>query len=121
MYFKLTSRNPYRDFVRNIKKIASSSEENKLEQYIALYKLLSPKMLENDRFLTNQAAFGKRCEHWNQRDVSSIKPVTNLKNPWLRFKRDFEQAINNKEPSKKIEIALAWFNASEYTEDWLVE
>ena len=36
----------------------------------------------------------KRCDHWNQRDIAVMKPVKTEKNPWLRFKREFVNAMS---------------------------
>jgi hypothetical protein len=127
MFFKLTARNPYRDLIRNVRRIivSPSSNAEKLVSFKELYTVLKPKLLENERYLNTQAAFAQRCEHWNQRDVVSIKPVTNQNNPWLQFKREFEQAITAEDSYeqriKTITIALAWFYTNEYKDDWIAD
>ena len=120
MFFKLSSRNPFRDLLRNAKRVAlmSLSDTDKMQAYAELQKLLSPRLSETERFLNNQTAFCKRAEHWNARDVYSIRAVTNLKNPWLAFKREFEQAIKDKNP-KAIETSLAWFYNNPHIDDWV--
>lgn len=122
MYFKLTSRNPFRELARHAKRVATSNltDEDKLSAYSDLHKLLHKRLVENERFLNSQAAFSKRAEHWNMRDVESIRPVTNTKNPWLRFKRMFEQAIKTPDTAvKAISTELMWFGQEQYLEDWI--
>jgi hypothetical protein len=125
MFFKLTNRNAYRDFVRNARRIALSTDsyQIKFEAYQELYKLLSPRMQENERSLNSQPAFSKRCEHWNQRDISSIRPVTNMNNPWLRFKREFEHALHEGAywGSDTISRSLGWFYANDHRDDWICD
>lgn len=124
MFFKLNSRNPYRDLLRNVRRIATAELNNdeKLAAYKELYGLLQYKLKENERFLNTQTAYNKRCVHWNQRNIYSIKPVNNLKNPWLAFKRSFKTNLqyNTDIAIKKIEIDVAWFFNSNNDEDWLV-
>jgi hypothetical protein len=127
MSFKFTARNPYRDLLRNVRKIVvnNSSATEKYNQLKQLYSQLKPKLLENERYLNSQAAFAQRCVHWNQTDVTSIKPVSNLKNPWLRFKREFEQALHAEQSNEQklvyITTALAWFYVDDNKEDWIVD
>jgi hypothetical protein len=125
MFFKLTAKNAYRDLVRNSRRVllADMSNEQKLSSLKQLYEMLKNKLYENEYALTTSPAFAKRCEHWNQLDIASIRPVNNMRNPWLCFKREFEQAINknSEEAVKTISIALAWFYNTEYKDDWLVE
>ena len=124
MLFKISSKNAYRDFVRNSRRIAISKETNqkKAENYKELYDFLKHKLLENERLLLSSPAFADRCQHWNQRDIKSIRPVKTIKNPWLAFKREFEQALKQSDNSvieQQISTALAWFYANPYKEDWL--
>lgn len=125
MFFKLTNRNAYRDFVRNARRIALSTDSYnvKFQAYAELYKLLSPRMLENERLLNAHPAFSQRCEHWNQRDISSIRPVTNLHNPWLRFKREFESAMYEGAywGTDAISRSLGWFYTNAYRDDWICD
>lgn len=129
MFFKLTAKNAYRDLVRNARRIVISdnSDKDKSEAFAELYSMLQPKLQENARSLNSQTAFSKRCEHWNERDVPSIKPVDNMKNPWLRFKREFENVLNNRnntsysEVVRSVSIALAWFYVTDYRDDWIVD
>lgn len=122
MFFKFTSRNPFRDLLRNARRIATAemTDVDKLQAYNDLYRLMQPKLAENDRFLNAQTAFSKRCEHWNQRDISSIRPVKNMKNPWLRFKREFEQALTTPDVAlRAISVSLAWFYHEAHNDDWI--
>jgi len=121
MYFKLVSKNGYRDLVRNTRRICISqlSEEEKSAAFVELYGILKEKLFESTRSLNVEAAYADRCIHWNQNDLSQIKPVNNMRNPWLRFKREFEQCLDGGTPSKSIEIALAWFYAAPYRDDWI--
>jgi len=121
MYFKLVSKNGYRDLVRNARRICVSqlSEEEKSAAFVELYGILKEKLFESTRSLNVEAAYADRCIHWNQNDLSQIKPVNNMRNPWLRFKREFEQCLDGKMPSKNVEIALAWFYAAPYRDDWI--
>ena len=121
MYFKLTSKNAYRDLVRNARRISISqlSESEKREAYQELYEVLKPRLGEMTYMLNAEAAYAQRITHWNERDVAVLKPVKTLRNPWLRFKREFVKAIHAKDASKRIEIALAWFYADPYRDDWI--
>jgi hypothetical protein len=123
MFFKLTNRNAYRDFVRNARRIAISDDsyQQKFAAYNELYKLLSPRLLENERSLNASPAFSQRCEHWNQRDVSTIRPVKNMNNPWLAFKREFENAMKEGAYHGTLEISrsLGWFYANDHRDDWI--
>lgn len=126
MFFKITNRNAYRDFVRNARRIAiaDTSYQTKFEAYAQLYKLLAPRLQENERLLTAHAAFGSRCEHWSTRDVRSIRAVTNMNNPWLCFKREFEHAMQRLEqPVAVVEISrsLGWFYATDHRDDWICD
>lgn len=123
MFFKLTNRNPFRDLVRNARRIATANIDSseKIKAYNDLYKLLSSRLSETERYLNSQTAFCKRAEHWNKNDISSIRAVTNLRNPWLSFKREFEHALTltGDDSVNAYSRALAWFYANDYTEDWI--
>ena len=121
MYFKLTSKNAYRDLVRNARRISISelSESEKREAFQELYDTLKSRLGETTRTLNSEAAYAKRCMHWNQRDVAELKPVTTVRNPWLRFKREFVNAIQSENPSRSIQIALAWLYAAPHRDDWI--
>lgn len=123
MFFKFTNRNPFRDLLRNARRVAAAEMSNadKVSAYSELHRLLSPRLSENERFLNAQTAFCKRAEHWNQRDISGIRVVTNMKNPWLRFKREFEQSLVEDEAValRAISVALAWFYNETLVDDWI--
>lgn len=122
MFFKFTNRNPFRDLLRNARRVALSEmqDSEKLEAYRNLHRLISPRLLENERFLNSQPAFSKRAEHWNQREISSIRPVRNERNPWLRFKREFEQALKDDAVAlRAISVSLAWFYVEPHIDDWI--
>ena len=129
MFFKLVSKNPYRDLVRNARKIVTSNntDSDKVKAINALHKLLSAKLLENECFLCSHPAFAKRCNHWNEREIKSIRPVNNKNNPWLTFKREFESAVSHSDNTSysdtvnKISVALAWFYKNNYKDDWLAD
>ena len=122
MYFKLTSKNAYRDLVRNARRISISqlSESEKREAFQELYDTLKARLGETTRTLNAEAAYAQRITHWNQRDIAVLKPVKTLRNPWLRFKREFVNAMHAKNPSRAVQIALAWFYADESRDDWIV-
>ena len=121
MYFKLVSKNAYRDLVRNARRICISqiSDSEKSDAFKELYETLKKRLGETTRTLNTEAAFAKRCKHWNQRDIPCIKPVKTLRNPWLLFKREFVNAIYARDASKRVEIALAWLYADQYRDDWI--
>ena len=120
MFFKFTNRNPFRDLVRNARRVSQSNldDAEKMKAYNELYRLISPRLSETERYLNSQTAFSKRCEHWNVRDVSSIRAVTNLRNPWLSFKREFEQAVTAGDVVS-ISRSLGWFYNSAHIDDWI--
>ena len=122
MYFKLTSKNGYRDLVRNARRISISqlSDSEKREAYQELYEVLKPRLGEMTHLLNAEAAYAQRITHWNQRDVAVLKPVTNVRNPWLRFKREFVDAIDARNASRAVEVALAWFYQHPHRDDWIV-
>jgi len=123
MFFKFTNRNPFRDLLRNARRVATTDipDVDKLQAYRDLYRLIQLKLVENERFLNSQPAFSKRCEHWNQRNISSIRTVSNKRNPWLRFKQEFEHAIANEATAlRAIAVSLAWFyNEPNNNDDWI--
>ena len=123
MYFKFSNANPFRDFVRHAHRIATATveEAERHQLYRDLYRVANTRLVETERFLNASPAFAARCEHWNQRDVESIKPMRNVRNPWLRFKREFEVAINQPatESHRQISVALSWFDYNMYKEDWI--
>lgn len=125
MFFKITNRNAYRDFVRNARRIAiaDTSYETKFQDYAQLYKLLAPRLQENERLLNAHPAFGSRCEHWSSRDVRSIRAVTNTNNPWLAFKREFEEHMQQPPQAAGIAISrsLGWFYARDHRDDWICD
>lgn len=128
MHFKLNNKNPYRDLIKNVNIIArsSKSDSERVKNYHALFKLLKDRLKENEQYLHTSPAFADRCEHWNYREMPSISPVTNLRNPWLLFKRQFEKALVAADNSSYSEVAtivsteLAWFYANPYRNDWIV-
>lgn len=119
----MKSKNPYRDFIYHVRRIhrAKLSESERAVEYHNLYRVIRKRLLENETLLNTSPAFAARCEHWNQRDVSSIKPVKSERNPWLSFKREFEQALNANylDVGTRVSIALAWFSVHPYVEDWI--
>ena len=123
MFFKLTSRNAYRDLVRNSRRIciADMSDSEKSEAFQELYELIGDKLDETTRSLNSQPAYAQRCDWWNERDVAVMKPVKNENNPWLQFKREFVDAMS--QPSeihaKRVSVALAWFYNTPYKDDWV--
>ena len=125
MFFKFGAKNIYRDFIKNCRRItiADISDEEKIENYKNLYETSKPRLRENETCLNQSPAFHANCIHWNQRtEIRSIRPVTNDKNPWLRFKREFLEGIESKNPVKAIGTSLAWFYAipESTRNDWLV-
>ena len=126
MRFKMASRNPFRDFVRNLRRISISdyTDEEKQSLFYELWNNLSPKLSETELYLNSSPAYSSRCEHWNYRElnVQSIVPVSNLKNPYLRLKREFETAMAN-ESNKRFVTAvsksLMWFYVQPYRDDWV--
>ena len=122
MYFKLVSKNGYRDLVRNARRISISqlSDSEKREAYQELYEVLKPRLGEMTHLLNAEAAYAQRITHWNERDVAVLRPVTNVRNPWLRFKREFVDAIHARNASRAVEVALAWFYQHPHRDDWVV-
>ena len=122
MYFKLVSKNGYRYLVRNARRISISelSDSEKREAYQELYEVLKPRLGEMTHLLNAEAAYAQRITHWNERDVAVLRPVTNVRNPWLRFKREFVDAIDARNASRAVEVALAWFYQHPHRDDWIV-
>ena len=126
MIFKYVSRNPYRNLVRNLRRIATSTEdaEEKSKLYRTLYAEMKDKLRATSNLLNNQTASSQRCKHWNQRDSNTIQLVSNLQNPWLRLKREFEQAVTASDSNlvaTRVSIALAWFYANSHREWWIAK
>ena len=126
MRFKMASRNPFRDFVRNLRRISISkyTDEEKDKLFHELWYSLSPKLSETELYLNSSPAYSSRCEHWNYRDldVQSIVPVSNLKNPYLRLKREFETAMANESNERfvtAVSKSLMWFYVQPYRDDWV--
>ena len=126
MRFKMASRNPFRDFVRNLRRISISdhTDEEKHNLFHELWYNLSPKLSETELFLNSSPAYSSRCEHWNYHDldIQSIVPVSNLKNPYLRLKREFETAMADKSNERfvtAVSKSLMWFYVQPYRDDWV--
>ena len=126
MRFKMASRNPFRDFVRNLRRISISdrTDEEKHNLFYELWNNLSPKLSETELYLNSSPAYSSRCEHWNYRElnVQSIVPVSNLKNPYLRLKREFETAMTDKSSKRfvtAVSKSLMWFYVQPYRDDWV--
>ena len=126
MRFKMASRNPFRDFVRNLRRISISdhTDEEKHNLFHELWYNLSPKLSETELYLNSSPAYSSRCEHWNYRElnVQSIVPVSNLKNPYLRLKREFETAMASKSNERfvtAVSKSLMWFYVQPYRDDWV--
>ena len=126
MRFKMASRNPFRDFVRNLRRISISdhTDEEKHNLFHELWYNLSPKLSETELYLNSSPAYSSRCEHWNYRElnVQSIVPVSNLKNPYLRLKREFETAMADKSSEcfvTAVSKSLMWFYVQPYRDDWV--
>ena len=126
MRFKMASRNPFRDFVRNLRRISISdhTDEEKDNLFHELWYNLSPKLSETELYLNSSPAYSSRCEHWNYRElnVQSIVPVSNLKNPYLRLKREFETAMANESNERfvtAVSKSLMWFYVQPYRDDWV--
>jgi hypothetical protein len=117
--------NPYRELTTNSINIIrkTTTAEQKLSEFKKLHKKLHKKLFENEHLLNVSPAFATRCEHWNQLDIESIKPVTTLKNPWLSFKRQFEIAVALPAEQAVLVISkeLGWFTSNSYTADWIKE
>ena len=126
MRFKMASRNPFRDFVRNLRRISISkyTDEEKDDLFHELWDNLSTKLSETELYLNSSPAYSSRCEHWNYRDldIQSIVPVSNLKNPYLRLKREFETAMANESNERfvtAVSKSLMWFYVQPYRDDWV--
>jgi len=127
MFFKIVAKNPYRDLVRNARKVivSDSDPKDKVNALNSLNILLKDKLRENERFLNAHPAFAKRCQHWNERSIKSIRPVNNKANPWLAFKQEFEAAVSRSDNASyddtisDISKALGWFYNHNYRDDWL--
>jgi hypothetical protein len=98
------------------------SETEKSEAFQELYNMLQQKLDETTRSLNVQPAYARRCDHWNQRDIAVMKPVKTERNPWLRFKREFVNAMSQPKEvhAKRVSTALAWFYVEPYRDDWVV-
>lgn len=121
MYFKLVSKNAYRDLVRNARRISISelSDSEKREAFQELYTLLEKRLDESTRSLNVEAAYAQRCQHWNQRDIAQLQPVDTVRNPWLTFKREFVLALRSQSVCRDIGVALGWFYHCPHRDDWV--
>ena len=126
MRFKMTSKNPFRNFARNLRRIVISdyTDEEKDTLFHDLWYELSPKLSETEVFLNSSPAFSSRCEHWNyiENNVESIRPVTNSKNPYLRLKQEFadSMAYESKELFvRSVSKSLMWFQVTPHKDDWV--
>jgi len=121
MYFKLVSKNAYRDLVRNSRRISISqlSDSEKSEAFQELFTLLEKRLDESTRSLNVEAAYAQRCQHWNQRDIAQLQPVKDCRNPWLQFKREFVLALRSQSVCRGVGVALAWFYQQPHRDDWV--
>ena len=126
MRFKMTSKNPFRNFARNLRRItiADITAEEKDTLYHDLWCELSPKLSETERYLNSSPAYSTRCDHWNQvnSDVASIVQVSNIKNPYLKLKHEFADAMartSNELFVRSVSKSLMWFQVTPYKDDWV--
>ena len=125
MRFKMTSKNPFRNFVRNLRRITISNLNDKDKDilYRQLYNEMKKNLKESEIYLNSSPAFAERCNHWNQINILvSITPVRNLKNPFLRLKREIEDALNNSVDSylvRNVSKSLMWFYITPHRDDWV--
>lgn len=121
MYFKLVSKNAYRDLVRNARRISISqlSDSEKSEAFQELFTLLEKRLDESTRSLNVEAAYAQRCQHWNQRDLAQLQPIKSCRNPWLQFKREFVLALRSQSVCRGVGVALAWFYQHPHRDDWV--
>ena len=118
MRFKMTSKNPFRNFVKNLRRITISNLNDKDKDilYRQLYNEMKNNLKESEIYLNSSPAFAKRCKHWNQINIlASITPVRNLKNPFLNLKREVENALNtsvNTRLVRSVSKSLMWFYAA---------
>ena len=126
MRFKMTSKNPFRNFARNLRRItiADITAEEKDTLYHDLWCEISPKLSETERYLNSSPAYSSRCDHWNQINstLDSIVPVSNIKNPYLRLKQEFRDAMANYSNElfvRSVSKSLMWFYATPYRDDWV--
>ena len=126
MRFKMTSKNPFRNFARNLRRItiADITAEEKDTLYHDLWCEISPKLSETERYLNSSPAYSSRCDHWNQINstLDSIVPVSNIKNPYLRLKQEFRDAMANYSNElfvRSVSKSLMWFQVTPYKDDWV--
>ena len=122
----MTSKNPFRNFVKNLRRITISdiTAEEKDTLYHDLWCELSPKLSETERYLNSSPAYSTRCDHWNQvnSDVASIVQVSNIKNPYLKLKHEFADAMartSNELFVRSVSKSLMWFQVTPYKDDWV--
>ena len=122
----MTSKNPFRNFARNLRRITISdiTAEEKDTLYHDLWCELSPKLSETERYLNSSPAYSTRCDHWNQvnSDVASIVQVSNIKNPYLKLKHEFADAMartSNELFVRSVSKSLMWFQVTPYKDDWV--
>lgn len=121
MHFKLNNRNPFRSLYTNALAIhcSGTTDAEKARLYAQLYALLKSKLVANERFLTTSPAFAPRCQHWNQQQLQSIRPVRSTRNPWLHFKEQFECALSDSDSTTAISRELGWLTFTTHRDDWL--
>jgi hypothetical protein len=123
MYFKVNSKNPYKNLVKNLKKITTcnKSDYEKVNLYRSLYVFLD-KSLNNtsEQYLNNYTTYN--YPQWNELMDNKVKyTVTNINNPWLRLKNEFEEHLqdNPKDLVNSVSKSLSWFYNTPYLEDWI--
>lgn len=127
MKYKMNSKNPFRNFMKNVRRITilDCTDNEKVEYYNQFYTFIKNSLKENEAYLNNSTAYSSYCEHWNEdKTIASIRPVSSKKNPWLMFKREFEEALqqsNSKNVVKSVSTSLAWFYHNPYLNDWIVD
>ena len=126
MRFKMTSKNPFRNFARNLRRITISdiTAEEKDTLYHDLWCEISPKLSETERYLNSSPAYSSRCDHWNQikSTSDSIVRVSNMKNPYLKLKQEFTDAMartSNELFVRSVSKSLMWFQVTPYKDDWV--
>jgi len=120
MKFYLDSRNPYRNFIKNVRKIHSLNSLTLMERsslYVELYKKLSDKF--DKRFLVS---------HPSNKFFQNEDNADKLRNPYLTFQIQFEHALQRFSETefhgafcKEVSTELAFLCLTPRREDWLYD
>lgn len=118
MKLKFDSKNPYRNLIKNIRKLILSKTEDVEKEFLLLETYAQTQCTTNHLYKHPSIKFFNI-------DVNSVPDEEDhsdfTKNPWEQVRTEFLHAMtcNHDEQTKLLSKSLMWFYIIPRTEDWV--